>query len=82
MSAGAPPRRVSAAAILEWGLIAQLPIEDEVMAERIAAGAAAAAEAVRTVQVALPLDGPPPYEPADYLASLERCAGPADEDSR
>lgn len=81
MSSGAPPRRASASAILEWALIAELPIEDELMAERIAAGAAAAAAAVRAIHEAVPLDGPPPYEPADYLATLERCAESAETTS-
>lgn len=74
MSSGAPPRRAAASAILEWAALAELPIDDQIMAERVAAGAAAAVEAVRIVHRALPIDGPPGFEPADYLASLERCA--------
>lgn len=78
MSSGAPPR-ASASTILEWAMLTELPIDDEVMAERIAAGAAAAVEAVRAIHPVLPTDAPPSHEPADYLASLERCAdGPSD----
>lgn len=67
--------------ILEWAALTGLPLDDAAMADRIAAGASAAIEAVRTVQCALALNDPPAQEPADYLACLERWAEPRDEEA-
>lgn len=49
---------------------AGIPITDQAMAERIAAGATAAIAAVRAQVTTTLFD----YEPADYLALLERLA--------
>ena len=49
---------------------AGIPITDQAMAERIAAGASAAISAVRAQVTETLFD----YEPADYLALLERLA--------
>ena len=56
--------------------LAGLPLADAAMAERIAAGASAAIEAVRTQLLAGVFDDPSlfEYEPADSLATLERLA--------
>jgi hypothetical protein len=62
----------STMAILEWAALAGLPVEDATMAERIAAGASAAARAVEQIRhVGEPLA----HESSDYLACLERLAG-------
>ena len=68
---------LSPAAVRELGALADIPIDDEAMALRIAVGAGAAVMAVAAaLQVAGALDdvllgG----EPADHLATLESLAG-------
>ena len=57
-------------AVVAIARVAGIPIADQEMAERIAAGASAAIAAVRTQVTTTLFD----YEPADYLALLERLA--------
>jgi Pyruvate/2-oxoacid:ferredoxin oxidoreductase gamma subunit len=62
---------LNAAAIAALAAAAELPLDDEAMAARIAAGASAAIAAVRAQHGQLLFE----FEPADYLATLERLAG-------
>jgi hypothetical protein len=71
---GAPP--LSASAVLELVALQGIPVEDAAMAERIAAGAHAAATAVRTVAHTVDATALFEREPAEYLAVLEKLAAP------
>lgn len=73
----APPSSLSPAAVLELAALAGIPVDDEAMAARIAAGAGAAVAAVAAARASLqgaddPLLG---GEAADFLALLESLAG-------
>lgn len=72
------PEPLSPAAMLELSSLSGIPVDDAAMAERIAAGAAAAVDAVRKVaatQGAFDLDQWLfDVEPSGYLALLEQLA--------
>lgn len=61
---------LDANAVAALARAAGIPLTDQAMAERIAAGATAAIAAVRGQVTATLFD----HEPADYLALLERLA--------
>ena len=68
------------AAVRELGALADIPIDDEAMALRIAVGAGAAVMAVAAARAALQVAGALDDallggEPADHLATLESLAG-------
>ncbi|MFM8518386.1 MAG: hypothetical protein ACKODA_11020 [Nevskiaceae bacterium] len=69
---------LSTSAMLELSSLSGIPVDDAAMAERIAAGAAAAVEAVRSIaanQGEVDLDQWLfEIEPAGYLALLEQLA--------
>lgn len=71
---------LSPAAVRELGAVADIPIDDEAMALRIAVGAGAAVMAVAAARAALQVAGALDDallggEPADHLATLESLAG-------
>jgi hypothetical protein len=75
----------SPTAVLELAALTGIPVDDEAMAARIAAGAGAAVAAVAAARASLQAAGGAPAsaadeallggEPADYLALLESLAG-------
>jgi hypothetical protein len=75
----------SPTAVLELAALTGIPVDDEAMAARIAAGAGAAVAAVAAARASLQAAGGAPAsaadeallgaEPADYLARLESLAG-------
>jgi len=74
---GAP--KVSSSTVLESAAVVGLPLEDEAVAARIAAGAGAAVAAVRATLAKLDETGADALferEPAEYLALLEALAEP------
>lgn len=87
----ASPPSLSPAAVLELAALTGIPVDDEAMAARIAAGAGAAVAAVAAARASLQaaggstvMAGAPAAaaddallggEPADYLALLESLAG-------
>jgi hypothetical protein len=78
---------LSPSALMELSSLSGIPVDDAAMAERIAAGAAAAVEAVRSLAVAhgeVDLDQWLfELEPSGYLALLEQLAqDPLVEDAR
>jgi hypothetical protein len=80
-----PSPSLSPAAVLELAALTGIPVDDEAMAARIAAGAGAAVAAVAAARASLQAAGGAPAsaadeallgaEPADYLARLESLAG-------
>jgi hypothetical protein len=82
---------ISPTAVLELAALTGIPVDDEAMAARIAAGAGAAVAAVSAARASLQAAGGSPVmagapaaaaddalfgaEPADYLALLESLAG-------
>lgn len=69
--------KVSSSTVLESAAVMGLPLEDEAVAARIAAGAGAAVAAVR--EALSRVDDPDALferEPAEYLALLEALAEP------
>lgn len=73
----ASPPSLSPAAVLELAALTGIPVDDEAMAARIAAGAGAAVAAVAAARASLqgaddPLLG---GEASDFLALLESLAG-------
>ena len=70
---------LSPAAVLELARLNGIPVEDEAMAARIAAGGAAAAAAVEAIRKAngrgQDVAALSAVEPADYLPTLESLAG-------
>jgi hypothetical protein len=79
------PPSLSPAAVLELAALTGIPVDDEAMAARIAAGAGAAVAAVAAARASLQAAGGAPAsaadeallgaDPADYLARLESLAG-------
>lgn len=69
-------RALSASAVLELAAVQGIPVDDTAMAERIAAGAHAAAAAVREVAATVDAAALFEREPAEYLAVLETLAAP------
>ena len=69
----------SPTAVLELAALTGIPVDDEAMAARIAAGAGAAVAAVAAARASLQAAGADEAllggEPADYLALLESLAG-------
>jgi hypothetical protein len=75
----------SPTAVLELAALTGIPVDDEAMAARIAAGAGAAVAAVAAARASLQAAGGAPAsaadeallgaDPADYLARLESLAG-------
>ena len=85
-----PPPSLSPAAVLELAALAGIPVDDEAMAARIAAGAGAAVAAVAAARASLQAAGgsavmtgaPAPVDDAllgadaaDFVARLESLAG-------
>lgn len=68
------PPPLSSTAVLELAQLQGLPVEDEAMAERLAAGAHAAAMAVRAASAAWDPALLCEREPSEYLALLEQLA--------
>lgn len=68
---------LSAAAVLELAQLNGVPVDDEAMALRIAAGGAAATSAVRAASSEIGQAALSSVEPADYLPKLESFAGSA-----
>lgn len=68
----ADPVRIDAALVRAMGRLAGVPVADDAMAERIAAGALAAVAAVRRAGGESLFE----QEPAAFLPALERLAGP------
>jgi hypothetical protein len=76
---------ISPTAVLELAALTGIPVDDEAMAARIAAGAGAAVAAVAAARASLKAAGGAPAsaaddallgaEPADYLALLVSLAG-------
>jgi hypothetical protein len=71
---------ISPTAVLELAALTGIPVDDEAMAARIAAGAGAAVAAVAAARVSLQAAGVADdallgAEPADFLARLESLAG-------
>ena len=81
----ASPPSLSPATVLELAALTGIPVDDEAMAARIAAGAGAAVAAVAAARASLQAAGVAPssaadeallgVEPADFLALLESLAG-------
>jgi hypothetical protein len=73
----ASPPSLSPTAVLELAALTGIPVDDEAMAERIAAGAGAAVAAVAAARASLQAadDALLGAEPADFLALLESLAG-------
>lgn len=67
-------RALSASAVLELAAVQGIPVDDAAMAERIAAGAHAAAAAVREVAATVDAAALFEREPAEYLPVLEALA--------
>jgi len=68
--------KVSPATVLESAAVIGLPLDDEAVAARIAAGAGAAVAAVREALSHLDDDALFEREPSEYLALLESLAEP------
>ena len=81
----ASPPSLSPTAVLELAALTGIPVDDEALAARIAAGAGAAVAAVAAARASLHAAGGAPAsaadeallggEPADFLARLESLAG-------
>ena len=72
--------KVSSSTVLESAAVVGLPLDDEAVAARIAAGAGAAVAAVR--EALSRVDDPDALlerEPAEYLAPLEALAEPPED---